>query len=68
MDFISWDVYVNDQSARKNMHVPKGMKFGKAQNVKDSYVGSKLYHVYLWLWIGLGNVENESCLTFPFSK
>ena len=52
-------MYVNDQSARKNKHVPKGMKFDKAQNVKDSYVGSKLCDVYVWLWIGLGNVEHE---------
>lgn len=59
MDIISWDVYMNDQSVRKNMHVQKGKKIYKTQNVKDRYVGSKLYHVCVWLWIGLGNVEHE---------
>jgi hypothetical protein len=50
---------MNDQSVRKNMHVQKGKKIYKTQNVKERYVGSKLYHVCVWLWIGLGNVEHE---------
>jgi hypothetical protein len=29
MDIISWDVYMNDQSVNKNMHVQKGKKFYK---------------------------------------
>jgi hypothetical protein len=33
--------------------------FDQVQNVEDSYVGTKLYHVYIWLWIGLVKVEHE---------
>jgi hypothetical protein len=41
------DVYMYDQSTRMYDMSQEATMFDQAQNVEDSYVGSKLYHVWL---------------------
>ena len=68
MDFIWWNVYVNDQSARKNMHVSEGTMFDQAQNVKIAMWSFKTVSCMIWLWMGLGKVEHEWELPHFFFK